>query len=633
MNNTDNLAIPKWVSFTNQWHTKPYPDISPSRNDLSAIGKNVVITGGGTGIGKAIAIAFAQAGANSVAILGRRLDRLKSSAIAISAATQSNTQIIYRRADLADRAQVEDALAGITSAVGEVDIFVNNAGSLPPLERVARYDAATFMRAFEMNVLTSLNAIQAFIPVAGLNPILLNVSTNLAHIQPMPGMPAYAASKTAQLKMVEHFAVENPELHVVSFQPGVIATEIAGPNSNIQGQDEVELPAHFCVWLASAEAKFLKGKFVWANWDVPELLRRAEEIRDSRLLTVGLAGVAILQVNTSYAATPPTTASAPFPASTTDMGEMRAQKNLGRRKACDACCRRKIRCDANVPKCSACILHSTLCTWTPGLNVKAPVRKMKDVWYRFPHERNEASWASINVVLALSLQQTPLAATTSDDQVSSECIKNAQSVLNHLVIRDEDLQGLQVILALVILFLGTSRPQPSCVLIGTAVRLAHRLKLHLQEGLNDANSELAAQKERLLWITYILDRDISMRTVEPYGLQDYDMEIDTISATLKDDPAGVLSLPGSPYQTANIFHLRIQLARIQGQMYDLTYSVRARKFSGDQQESAAEQLMHLLEGWRNAVPEGFRIEDLPTCASDNVLNSQFKLDRAPYGFL
>lgn len=248
--------------------------------------------------------------------------------------------------------------------------------------------------------------------------------------------------------------------------------------------------------------------------------------------------------------------------------------------------------------------------------------QMLDNWYRFPHERNEASWASINVVLALSVQQTPSTATISDDQVSSECIKNAQSVLNHLVIRDEDLQGLQVILALVILFLGTPRPQPSCVLIGTAVKLAHRLKLHLQDGLNDTNTELAAQKERLLWITYILDRDISMRTVEPYGLQDHDMEIDAISATLKDDPAGVLSLPDDPSRIANIFHLRIQLARIQGQMYDLTYSVRARKYSRDQQEAAVEKLTHLLERWRNTVPEGFRIEDLSICASDTIL-SQF----------
>ncbi|KAM0445301.1 hypothetical protein ACHAO4_009802 [Trichoderma viride] len=237
MDNTD-VAIPKWVSFTKEWHTKPYPDISPSRSDLSATGKNVVITGGGTGIGRAVAIAFGQAGASSVSILGRRLDRLKSSVIAISAAAQSNTKVLYRTADLTDRAQVEDALASITNAVGKVDIFVNNAGSLPPLKPVAKYDAATFMRAFEMNVMTSLNAIQAFLPVAGTDPILLNISSNLAHIAPMHGMPAYAASKGAQLKMVEYFAAENPELHVVSIQPGVIATEIAGPDSNVQGQDE-----------------------------------------------------------------------------------------------------------------------------------------------------------------------------------------------------------------------------------------------------------------------------------------------------------------------------------------------------------------------------------------------------------
>jgi NAD(P)-dependent dehydrogenase (short-subunit alcohol dehydrogenase family) len=238
MSNVDDFAIPKWVSFTKEWHTKPYPEISPSRSDLSAIGKNVVITGGGTGIGRAIGIAFAQAQAKSVSILGRRLDRLESSVIAISAAAQSNTQVLFRRADLADRAQVEDALASIASAVGKVDIFVNNAGSLPPLRPVAKYDAATFMRAFEMNTLTSLNAIQAFIPFAGTDPILLNISTNLCHISPMSGMAAYAASKTAQLKMVEHFATENQNLHVVSIQPGVIATEIAGPDSNVQGQDE-----------------------------------------------------------------------------------------------------------------------------------------------------------------------------------------------------------------------------------------------------------------------------------------------------------------------------------------------------------------------------------------------------------
>ena len=52
-----------------------------------------------------------------------------------------------------------------------------------------------------------------------------------------------------------------------------------------------DLPGHFCVWLASPEAKFLKGKFVWANWDAEELLALSEQIQTSRLLTVTLDGV------------------------------------------------------------------------------------------------------------------------------------------------------------------------------------------------------------------------------------------------------------------------------------------------------------------------------------------------------
>lgn len=53
----------------------------------------------------------------------------------------------------------------------------------------------------------------------------------------------------------------------------------------------VELPGDFCVWLASKEAKFLHGKFVWANWDVDELKARAEEIeKDPMALQWSLQG-------------------------------------------------------------------------------------------------------------------------------------------------------------------------------------------------------------------------------------------------------------------------------------------------------------------------------------------------------
>jgi len=52
----------------------------------------------------------------------------------------------------------------------------------------------------------------------------------------------------------------------------------------------VSLPATFNVWLASSEAKFLKGKFLWANWDIDELKERATEIEKGTLLSVGLVG-------------------------------------------------------------------------------------------------------------------------------------------------------------------------------------------------------------------------------------------------------------------------------------------------------------------------------------------------------
>lgn len=53
----------------------------------------------------------------------------------------------------------------------------------------------------------------------------------------------------------------------------------------------VDLPGSFSVWLASDEAKFLRNKLVWTNWDVEELKARAEEIQNSRLLTWLVDGV------------------------------------------------------------------------------------------------------------------------------------------------------------------------------------------------------------------------------------------------------------------------------------------------------------------------------------------------------
>ena len=72
---------------------------------------------------------------------------------------------------------------------------------------------------------------------------------------------------------------------------GVVATDMA-KQAGRAAQDAPELPAGFAVWLATQpEAReAFNGKFVWANWDVHELLRRKEELVDRSLLTLTLKG-------------------------------------------------------------------------------------------------------------------------------------------------------------------------------------------------------------------------------------------------------------------------------------------------------------------------------------------------------
>ncbi|KAB5546817.1 hypothetical protein GE09DRAFT_1174752 [Coniochaeta sp. 2T2.1] len=227
-----------FVSFTETWHNRPYPAILPTRPEISASGKSVFVTGGGAGIGKAAAIAFAQAGAKSPG-------------------------------DVTNRTSIEAALGAIEANIGgKIDIFINNAGMLPLEAAVIDYPESEIRRCFEINLMGSFNALQAFTPLAAPGAKLLNA---------------------AALKMIDHYASENPNIHVVSIHPGIVGTEI-DPNIPV-GPDTVELPAHFLVWIASSEAAFLRKKLVRANWDVEELKARAEEIQSSSLLRVSLTGV------------------------------------------------------------------------------------------------------------------------------------------------------------------------------------------------------------------------------------------------------------------------------------------------------------------------------------------------------
>lgn len=216
-------------SFTKRWHNKPYPQISPLLPELQATGSTVFITGGGTGIGKAIAIAFAQAGAKVVAIFGRRIEKLQTAAEEIRKANPNvATTVIFEAVDLSQRAAVDVAFTNAIKKAGEVqiDIFIHSAGILQTNGVVAGYSYDEFRNGLELNTVGAFNTVQAMMPLLAHEAKVFNISSCIAHISLMPRCWAYAATKIANIKLFDYLQAENPNLHVVNVHPGVVNTDI-----------------------------------------------------------------------------------------------------------------------------------------------------------------------------------------------------------------------------------------------------------------------------------------------------------------------------------------------------------------------------------------------------------------------
>jgi NAD(P)-dependent dehydrogenase (short-subunit alcohol dehydrogenase family) len=119
-----------WPSFIKTWHKSSYPGISPTRPEISLTGKTVIITGGGAGIGAAIAKSVAPAGASHLAIIGRRSALLSKTAADIKASTDTKTEIFPVTADLTNKEEVDKAIEQIHQEFRcrPLDILISNAG-------------------------------------------------------------------------------------------------------------------------------------------------------------------------------------------------------------------------------------------------------------------------------------------------------------------------------------------------------------------------------------------------------------------------------------------------------------------------------------------------------------------------
>jgi NAD(P)-dependent dehydrogenase (short-subunit alcohol dehydrogenase family) len=193
--------------------------------DLSLEGKVAVVTGGSKGIGRAIAIAFAEAGA-SVALAARGRDSLEATAREVEGAGKRALAI---PTDVADPDQVQALIDRTVAELGAVDILVNNAGAAPFFSTVEQIRLEGFEKYFRVNFMSALYCTRAAGPILTRRPggCVLNVSSVAGFIA-SPGLTYYSTAKAALINLTKTVSREWAAhgVRVNALAPGWVKTDL-----------------------------------------------------------------------------------------------------------------------------------------------------------------------------------------------------------------------------------------------------------------------------------------------------------------------------------------------------------------------------------------------------------------------
>jgi 3-oxoacyl-[acyl-carrier protein] reductase len=278
-------------------------------------GKVAIITGGGRGIGKAIARAFAAEGAQ-IAVAARSEGEIEATAAELR--RETGVRCLAQRCDVSDPAQVQRLVDAARDVLGRVDVLVNNAGTYGWIGPLVDADPAEWRRAVEVNLLGTVYASRAVLPLfrdQRWGRIVNLAGAGIGGPSIPPRISAYAASKAAVVQFTESLAKEvaSWNVQVNAIAPGAVTTAIteaviaAGSEragrefyersvrQKEQGGDAPELAARLAVHLASDECK-LTGKLLSAKWDKLDSVDAEQANRGSLFALRRIDGVLFAEV-------------------------------------------------------------------------------------------------------------------------------------------------------------------------------------------------------------------------------------------------------------------------------------------------------------------------------------------------
>ena len=237
-------------------------------------GKVALITGGGTGIGRAIALAFAREGA-SVAVAGRRLEKLREVTREVE---KGGGKGLAMECDVTRAIDVERAVRGTTERFGRLNVLVNNAGTLQ-VSTVEGISEEEWDRVMRVNVKGPFLMSRAVLPEfrkAG-GGAIVNIGSVLGLVA-MKDRAAYCASKGAVTLLTKAMALDHghENIRVNCICPSIVETELVKElyDASAEGQalrkariGTIPLGrfgrpmdvAEMAVFLASEESSWLTG--------------------------------------------------------------------------------------------------------------------------------------------------------------------------------------------------------------------------------------------------------------------------------------------------------------------------------------------------------------------------------------
>jgi NAD(P)-dependent dehydrogenase (short-subunit alcohol dehydrogenase family) len=241
------------------------------------IGKVCLVTGGGSGIGRAAARKMAAEGAAAVVIAGRREAEIESAA---ADCRTLGAQALAVRTDVTQEDDVARLVRTTVERYGRLDIALNNAGFQERRAPIEQQGASVYDDVFDANVRSVFLCLRHQLPVMfahGEGRIVINASVSGIR-NPNPGLSLYSASKAAVISLMRSAAMEAAPrgVRINAIAPGRVVTDMmlrsgVGDMSSVAASLPLrrmgtpEDVAEAVVWLLSGDSSYVVGHVLAAD--------------------------------------------------------------------------------------------------------------------------------------------------------------------------------------------------------------------------------------------------------------------------------------------------------------------------------------------------------------------------------